>query len=54
MSALEKKELQEILRIAYIHAGRIKMAMDELKPLLPFDAQKIELAKAVRNLKYNN
>lgn len=42
MSAMEKKELGEILRIAYIHAGRIKMALDELRSLLPFDVQKIE------------
>ena len=35
-------EINEIIKIADIHADRIKMALNELQPLLPFNAQEIE------------
>ena len=34
-------EFHEILKIADIHAARIKMALNKLNPSLPFDASKI-------------
>lgn len=36
------KELCEIIKIADIHAERIKMALTGLSPILPFNAYKIE------------
>lgn len=35
-------KLNEIIKIADIHAERIRMALAELKPILPFDASKVE------------